>query len=228
MPRAKCVIIPANLIRFRSVAGFTQDDLATKAGIERRTVQRAEAGLGITASTLRRLADALNVDARKLLQADETEFRVAALRRFNKLIDVVRVNSDAFLEHLVTLRNTNVVADSTFGIVAMEAARKCRVDIDRESNCGEVALELRMAFWPLYSTQEWGDFFAGAQESLASFQTLAIDVAKCSSDPREDEKVVRARLDTIKKLVSRRDELITMVNRGESDQLTELEQRARM
>jgi transcriptional regulator with XRE-family HTH domain len=65
----------ANLRRLRHRAGLTQDQLAAKAGVATRHLQKIEAGsVNVTVRTVAALAHALEVDASALfLRSDQSE-----------------------------------------------------------------------------------------------------------------------------------------------------------
>ena len=61
--------IRENLKHARAKAGYTQEELATEAGLSRSVIRDLEAGVrdSLTTSTLQKLAAALKVDAGSLL-----------------------------------------------------------------------------------------------------------------------------------------------------------------
>jgi transcriptional regulator with XRE-family HTH domain len=208
MPRAQCVVIPTKLMRLRAANGFTQEDLAVKAGVERRTIQRAEAGLRVTASTLHRMAEALNVDTNELLRQDGVELRIPALEAFNDLIDSVRVRSSEFIRQVDGLRITFAGRPREFGLAATEAKKDCQHRIDRDSKCADLALKLRLAFISNFTANDWRFFFERAQRSFAQFQLVVISTAVNGENLGGDNAVEQARRAAIKILVERRDDLI--------------------
>lgn len=56
------------LREWREKRALTQDQLAEKAGVSRATIIRLERGYSAVPPTLRKLADALNVDPAELLE----------------------------------------------------------------------------------------------------------------------------------------------------------------
>lgn len=71
------------LIDLRQQRGWTQERLATEAGVGLRTVQRLEAGQDASHETLTLVADALRVPVREVFESidDELASRVDALQR---------------------------------------------------------------------------------------------------------------------------------------------------
>jgi predicted transcriptional regulator len=65
---ARAVLAPY-LRTHRNWAGLSQDDLAAKASVSRVTIARAERGLPIRISTVRKLALALRLKPKDLLEA---------------------------------------------------------------------------------------------------------------------------------------------------------------
>ena len=57
-----------HLRKLRESRGLTQMALAAKSGLDIRTCQRAEAGMSVSPSTVRDLADTLELDVTKLLE----------------------------------------------------------------------------------------------------------------------------------------------------------------
>lgn len=62
MPRASIQPNGKKLLDHRRAKGFSQDDLAAEAGVNKKTVQKAENGESITASTLKLIAKALDTN----------------------------------------------------------------------------------------------------------------------------------------------------------------------
>lgn len=54
----------------REALGWSQRDLAEKAGVRQATVSQAESGKGVNLATLEKLADALDVNASALIVHD--------------------------------------------------------------------------------------------------------------------------------------------------------------
>ena len=55
----------------RFVAGMSQQELADRSRVHRNTIQRLETGTtGTRAATVKRLAEALGIDSRKLLEGE--------------------------------------------------------------------------------------------------------------------------------------------------------------
>ena len=61
------------LRQLRWRCGFTQEELAERAELTKRTIERAEAGNPVRASNLRRIAAALEVEPHTLLPGGCTE-----------------------------------------------------------------------------------------------------------------------------------------------------------
>lgn len=64
------VLVP-RLLQIREWAALSQEDLAERAGVSRATVTRAEKGLPIRVSSVRKLARALRVSPRQLQAGDD-------------------------------------------------------------------------------------------------------------------------------------------------------------
>jgi transcriptional regulator with XRE-family HTH domain len=67
-----------HLKRARERALLTQEALAKKSGVAEVTIARAETGHGVQLSTIRRLAEALNIEATVLMGDGEPEGKEAA------------------------------------------------------------------------------------------------------------------------------------------------------
>ena len=64
------MVLAPQLRRIRLEQALSQEDLAARASVDRTTVMRAEAGLRIRVSSLRKLAQALKIKPAVLQQPD--------------------------------------------------------------------------------------------------------------------------------------------------------------
>lgn len=64
------VLLP-RLLHFRTAAALTQEELADRAGLERLTVSRIERGKAARMPTVRKLAEALGVQPRELMEPEQ-------------------------------------------------------------------------------------------------------------------------------------------------------------
>jgi len=61
------------VVRLRGLKGWTQDKLATKAKVDKKTIENAESGKKVSLGTLAKISDALGVDPQQLLPSWTTE-----------------------------------------------------------------------------------------------------------------------------------------------------------
>lgn len=64
------VVLVPQLRRIRDARALTQEELAERAGVDRTTIMRAEAGQHLRQSTVRKLARALGVSPATLQRAE--------------------------------------------------------------------------------------------------------------------------------------------------------------
>jgi transcriptional regulator with XRE-family HTH domain len=95
-------VLASNLKRIREALAWTQESLAAAAAVDVRTVQRAEAGKGVSAESLRAFAAALDVPLHTLqtpIPTDEEVKRLAA--EWNERYSLVPLT---IIQHPTTLR----------------------------------------------------------------------------------------------------------------------------
>jgi len=69
--RSSWALLVPQLRRIRDTRALTQEELAERAGVSRTTIMRAERGLGIRQSSVRKLARALGVTPATLQRPDD-------------------------------------------------------------------------------------------------------------------------------------------------------------
>lgn len=75
MPRSRYIPNGAEIARLRCALGWTQDELAEKAGYDVRTIQKAEGKRKqrLDEATLQTIADALGVELEKIILSEQRE-----------------------------------------------------------------------------------------------------------------------------------------------------------
>jgi transcriptional regulator with XRE-family HTH domain len=145
--------LASNLKRIREVLAWTQEALAEAAAVDVRTVQRAEAGKGISAESLRSFAGALDVPIHTLqtrIPSDEEVSRLAAA--WNERYSLVPLT---IVDDAETLRDffgdSCAMHFKTYGLETHEQEQAAAILQETLTDCGLLWPDLsptdRLSWW---------------------------------------------------------------------------------